>query len=101
LLRGVADIVQSILAKEQGKRKLGIPTVADRIAQMVAKMYLEPQIECYFHRDSYGYRPYKSALDAIGKARQRCWKLDWVVDLDILLLLGLRYELLKREQQAT
>jgi RNA-directed DNA polymerase len=66
-----------------GKRPLGIPTVADRIAQMAAKMVLEPELEPYFHPDSYGYRPDKSALEAVGVARQRCWKYDWVVDLDI------------------
>ena len=64
-------------------RKLGVPTVSDRIAQMVAKMYLEPSVEPYFHQDSYGYRPNKSALDAVGMARQRCWRHNWVVDLDI------------------
>ena len=64
-------------------RPLGIPTVADRIAQMVVKQYLEPEMEKHFHPDSYGYRPGKSALDAIGKARKRCWQYDWVVDLDI------------------
>ncbi|MDA8086915.1 MAG: group II intron reverse transcriptase/maturase [Nitrospiraceae bacterium] len=66
-----------------GKRPLGIPTVADRIAQMVVKLYLEPKVEPYFHPDSYGYRPGKSAVEAIGVARQRCWQYDWVVDLDI------------------
>jgi RNA-directed DNA polymerase len=66
-----------------GTRTLGIPTVADRIAQMVAKMYLEPLVEPYFHPDSYGYRPGKSAIQAVGVARQRCWRLDWVLDLDI------------------
>ena len=66
-----------------GTRKLGIPTVSDRIAQMVAKMYLEPKMEPEFHQDSYGYRPNKSALDAVGKARQRCWQYNWVVDMDI------------------
>lgn len=65
------------------KRKLGIPTVADRICQMVAKIYLEPTIEPHFHEDSYGYRPNKSALDAVEKARKRCWQYDWVLDLDI------------------
>lgn len=64
-------------------RPLGIPTVADRIAQMVAKQELEPQLEKHFHSDSYGYRPRKSAHDAVGQARQRCWRNDWVVDLDI------------------
>ena len=64
-------------------RPLGIPTVSDRIAQMVVKMYFEPQVEPIFHPDSYGYRPGKSALDAVGITRQRCWRQDWVVDLDI------------------
>jgi RNA-directed DNA polymerase len=66
-----------------GERPLGIPTVGDRVAQMVAKHFLEPSVEPVFHRDSYGYRPGKSALDAVGQARQRCWQYDWVVDLDI------------------
>jgi len=66
-----------------GTRPLGIPTVADRIAQMVAKTYLEPLLEPHFHPDSYGYRPGKSALDAVGAARQRCWRQAWVIDLDI------------------
>ncbi len=66
-----------------GKRALGIPTVADRIAQTVVKIYLEPMVEPIFHSDSYGYRPGKSAIEAIGKARQRCWRYDWVLDLDI------------------
>lgn len=66
-----------------GIRQLGIPTVSDRVAQMVAKMYLEPSVEPYFHQDSYAYRPNKSALDAVGKARQRCWQYNWVIDLDI------------------
>jgi RNA-directed DNA polymerase len=66
-----------------GLRKLGIPTVGDRIAQMVVKLYLEPEVEERFHPDSYGYRPGKSALDAVGRARERCWKRDYVIDLDI------------------
>ena len=65
------------------RRKLGIPTVADRIAQMVGKIYLEPSIEPHFHSDSYGYRPGKSAIQAVGKARERCWRNNWVLDLDI------------------
>lgn len=65
------------------KRKLGIPTVSDRIAQMVVKIYLEPTVEPYFHPDSYGYRPKKSAIQALGVARKRCWDYDWVVDIDI------------------
>jgi RNA-directed DNA polymerase len=69
--------------KDGGKRSLGIPTVTDRIAQMVVKMILEPKIEPSFHPDSYGYRPGKSALDAVGLARKRCWRYNWVIDLDI------------------
>ena len=64
-------------------RVLGIPTIADRVAQTVVKMVLEPLVEPQFHRDSYGYRPGRSALDAVGRARQRCWDTDWVIDLDI------------------
>lgn len=64
-------------------RTLGIPTVSDRVAQMVVKMCLEPEIEPHFHPDSYGYRPKKSAHDALGMARQRCWRYNWCVDLDI------------------
>lgn len=66
-----------------GKRPLGIPTVTDRIAQMVAKNRLEPELEKHFDPDSYGYRPGKSATEAIGIARERCWQYDWVLDIDI------------------
>lgn len=66
-----------------GTRPLGIPTVADRIAQMVVKDMLEPFLEPVFHADSYGYRPHKSAHDALAVARQRCWRADWVLDVDI------------------
>ena len=69
--------------KDGSERRLGIPTVADRIAQTVVKMYLEPDVEPQFHPDSYGYRPQKSAIDALRTARQRCWRYDWVIDLDI------------------
>jgi RNA-directed DNA polymerase len=72
------------IPKQDGKkRKLGIPTVSDRIAQMVVKKYLEPLIEPHFHPDSYGYRPKKSAIQALEVARKRCWKYDWIIDLDI------------------
>ncbi|WP_376742646.1 reverse transcriptase domain-containing protein [Ensifer canadensis] len=72
------------IPKDDGKtRPLGIPTVADRVAQMVVKRFLEPLLEPQFHKDSYGYRPGKSALDAVGMARQRCWRHAWVLDLDI------------------
>jgi group II intron reverse transcriptase/maturase len=66
-----------------GTRPLGIPTVADRIAQEVARRYLEPIVEPRFHHGSYGYRPGKSAIDAVRAARERCWRSDWVLDLDI------------------
>jgi group II intron reverse transcriptase/maturase len=66
-----------------GTRPLGIPTVADRIAQEVVRRYLEPVLEPKFHPDSYGYRPGRSSIDAIRTARQRCWRNDWVVDVDI------------------
>src|ERR1700674_4078176 len=66
-----------------GTRPLGIPTVSDRIAQMVVKRYLEPILEPRFDRDSYGYRPGQSAHDALSVARRRCWDHDWVLDLDI------------------
>jgi RNA-directed DNA polymerase len=66
-----------------GTRVLGVPTVADRIAQAVVKAYLEPVVEPHFHPDSYGYRPGKSALDAVGVARQRCWRHNWVLNLDL------------------
>lgn len=64
-------------------RPLGIPTVSDRIAQTVVQRYLEPILEPVFHKDSYGYRPGRSAHDALAVARQRCWRHDWVLDLDI------------------
>lgn len=66
-----------------GQRPLGIPTVSDRIAQEVVRRYLEPLLEPVFHKDSYGYRPERSAIDAIRTARQRCWRYDWVLDMDI------------------
>src|SRR3984893_9943557 len=63
-------------------RPLGIPTVTDRIAQEVVKRYLEPILEPIFHEDSYGYRPGRSAIDAIRTARQRCWRYDWMLDVE-------------------
>jgi len=72
------------IPKKDGRiRRLGIPTVGDRIAQMVVKDELEPHVEPLFHRNSYGYRPKKSAHEAIEKARTQCWRCDWVIDLDI------------------
>lgn len=69
--------------KTGGNRILGIPTVADRVAQMVVKIYFEPLVEPLFHADSYGYRPGKSAADALAITRQRCWKYNWVLEFDI------------------
>lgn len=83
--------------KSGGTRRLGIPTVGDRVAQMVATLYLEPVVEPIFHEDSYGYRPNKSALDAIKQARQRCWKYDYVIEFDIKGLFdNIDHELLMR-----
>ena len=69
--------------KGSGTRKLGIPTVEDRVAQTVVVLYLEPVVDPKFHRDSYGYRKNKSQKDAVLVTRERCWKYDWVIDLDI------------------
>ena len=57
--------------------------MSDRVAQTVVRSYLEPEVEPLFHPDSYGYRPGRSALDAVAMCRKRCWKRDWVIDLDI------------------
>ena len=69
--------------KTGGQRILGVPTVADRVAQMVVKQVIEPELDAVFLPDSYGYRPRKSALDAVGVTRERCWKYDWVLEFDI------------------
>ncbi|CAB3810504.1 hypothetical protein LMG28614_07290 [Paraburkholderia ultramafica] len=66
-----------------GTRKLGVPTVSDRIAQTIVKLLIEPLLDPIFHEDSYGYRPGKSAKQAIAVTRERCWKYDWVVEFDI------------------
>ena len=72
------------LPKGDGRtRPLGIPTVGDRVAQEVVKRYLEPILEPVFHDDSYGYRPGRSAIDALQKTRQRGWRFDWVLDIDV------------------
>ena len=72
--------------KSGGTRMLGIPTVGDRVAQTAVAMVLEPLLEPVFHRDSYGYRPEKSAHDALAVTRQRCWQYDWVLEYDIRAL---------------
>jgi group II intron reverse transcriptase/maturase len=72
------------IPKDEGRtRPLGIPTVGDRIAQEVIRRYLEPILDPIFHEDSYGYRPRRSAIDAVRKARQRCWRSGWVLDIDV------------------
>ena len=83
--------------KSGGERILGVPTVADRVAQMVVKRAIESTLESVFLADSYGYRPNKSALDAVGATRERCWKYDWVLEFDIRGLFGnIDHELLLR-----
>lgn len=73
------------IPKKNGKmRLLGIPTVEDRVAQMVLQNRKEPFVEPIFYEDSYGYRPRKSALDAVGQARKRCFSMKWVVEFDIV-----------------
>jgi len=73
----------SIPKKSGGQRILGVPTVGDRVAQMVVKRAIEPILDAIFLADSYGYRPGKSALDAVGVTRERCWRYDWVLEFDI------------------
>ena len=73
----------AIPKKSGGTRILGIPCISDRIAQTVVKFYLEPEMDKCFHPDSYGYRPGKSALQAIEVTRQRCWKYGWLLEFDI------------------
>jgi RNA-directed DNA polymerase len=83
--------------KSGGERILGVPTVADRVAQMVVKQVIEPILEPIFLADSYGYRPKKSALDAIEATRERCWRYDWVLEFDIKGLFdNIDHELLLR-----
>ena len=87
----------SIPKKSGGERILGVPTVADRVAQTVVKQVIEPILDPIFLADSYGYRPNKSALDAIGVTRKRCWKYDWVLEFDIKGLFdNIDHELLLR-----
>lgn len=83
--------------KSGGTRMLGVPTVADRVAQTVVKLVLEPNLEPVFHQDSYGYRPGRSALDAVAAVRKRCWEFDWVIEFDIKGLFdNIDHELLMR-----
>jgi RNA-directed DNA polymerase len=78
-----AVMAVEIPKRSGGTRVLGIPTLSDRIAQMVVKMYLEPILEPHFHEDSYGYRPGKSAIQAVSKTRRRCWRYGWLFEFDI------------------
>ena len=72
------------IPKKNGKKRLlGIPTIGDRVAQMTVRMSLEPLVEPIFCENSYGYRPKRSAIDAIGVTRERCWKTPWVLEFDI------------------
>ena len=90
VVKGVA-----IPKKSGGERLLGIPTVADRVAQTVVRNRFEPLVEPHFLPDSYGYRPGKPALDAVAITRQRCWKQDWVLEFDIKGLFDhIRHDLL-------
>ncbi len=83
--------------KSGGERMLGIPTVSDRIAQTVVKWQLEPILDPLFHQNSYGYRPDRSALDAVAMVRRRSWEYDWVVEFDIKGLFdNIDHELLMR-----
>jgi RNA-directed DNA polymerase len=87
----------AIPKKNGGTRILGVPTVADRTAQMVVKEHFEPKVEPLFLEDSYGYRPGKSAIDAVGVTRKRCWRYDWVLEFDIRGLFdNIDHELLLR-----
>lgn len=90
------------IPKKNGKKRLlGIPTVEDRIAQMVIRNRFEPKVEPIFMSDSYGYRPNKSALDAIKVTRERCWKYEWVLELDIVGLFdNIDHELLLKAVNA-
>lgn len=74
---------RAIPKKDGGERRLGIPSVSDRVAQTVAKLSFEPLVEPYFLGDSYGYRPGKSDHQALAVTRERCWRYDWVLEFDI------------------
>jgi RNA-directed DNA polymerase len=92
--------VVEIPKKNGGVRILGVPTVADRVAQMIVKIYFEPLVEPYFHQDSYGYRANKSAIDAIAITRKRCWRFNWVLEFDIKGLFdNIDHELLMKAVQ--
>jgi group II intron reverse transcriptase/maturase len=84
-----------------GTRMLGIPTVADRVAQTVVARHLMERVEPVFHPDSYGYRPRRSAHDAVARCRERCWRKDWVIDLDIQKFFdSVRWDLIVKAVEA-
>jgi RNA-directed DNA polymerase len=84
-----------------GTRTLGIPCVGDRVAQTVVAAHLEKRVDPIFHPDSYGYRPNKAALDAVSKCRERCWKKDWVIDLDVQKFFdSVRHDLIVKAVEA-
>ena len=84
-----------------GTRILGVPTVADRVAQTVVAARLEQAVEPVFHPDSYGYRPGRSQLDAVAACRKRCWKKDWLIDLDVEKFFdSVRWDLIVKAVQA-
>jgi len=88
-------------AHGEGTRVLGVPTVGDRVAQTVVAARLEAEVEPIFHPDSYGYRPNRSALDAVGMCRKRCWEYDWVIDLDIRRFFdSVRWDLIVKAVEA-
>ncbi len=88
-------------AHRPGTRMLGVPTVAGRVAQTVVAQVIEEKAEPVFHPDSYGYRPGRSALDAVGICRQRCWRYDWVVEFDIRKFFdSVRWDLIVRAVTA-
>ena len=84
-----------------GVRLLGVPTVADRVAQTVVAAHVEKRVEPVFHVDSYGYRPGRSALDAVAACRARCWKKNWVIDLDVAAFFdSVRWDLILKAVRA-
>jgi RNA-directed DNA polymerase len=84
-----------------GTRVLGVPCVADRIAQTVAAARLEEVVDPLFHPDSYGYRPQRGALDAVAACRERCWKYNWVIDLDVRKFFdSVRWDLIVKAVEA-
>jgi RNA-directed DNA polymerase len=84
-----------------GTRTLGIPCVGDRVAQTVVAAHLEKRVDPIFHPDSYGYRPNKAALDAVSTCRERCWKKDWVIDLDVRKFFdSVRHDLIVKAVEA-